>query len=244
MTNRDIAIFVGGAIAGAVGGVLGTMGYFKKKYEKIANEQIAEIEEYYGEKIGKNYIREDDAEINPVDDRDVSNTGRENGVLSEEERSAIKEKLLDNYARTSNNATNYSQISTERFIANREAANNEAQDDEDEPVTMTPEEIADDEHKKNFNKPPRILSLDEYSNLPSYIDTQTLYFYFDDMVVTDDNDEVVDDYERLIGNCLEQTDFVNSQDEMLLLVMNYQLDTAYEIQKVMASYNNDFRNSY
>lgn len=239
MTNRDVAIFVGGAIAGAIGGVLGTMGYFKKKYEKIALDQITEIEEYYSDKISKNYIREDDAEINPVDDGDVSNTGRENGVLSEEERSAIKEKLLDNYARTSNNATNYSQISTERFIAKREEAENEAPDDEDEPVTMTPEEIADDEHKKNFNKPPRILSLDEYSNLPSYIDTQTLYYYFDNMVVTDDNDEVVDDYERLVGDCLDKGDFINSQDEMMLFVMNYQLDTAYEIQKVMAAYTDE-----
>lgn len=238
MTNRDIAIFVGGAIAGAVGGVLGTMGYFKKKYENIANDQILEIEKYYSDKIGKNYIREDDAEINPVDDN-FSNTGRENGVLSEEERSAIKEKLLDNYARTSNNATNYSQISTERFIAKREEAENEAQDDEDEPVTMTPEEIADDEHKKNFDKPPRIISVDEYSNLPPYIDTQTLYYYFDNMVVTDDNDEVIDDYERLVGDCLDKCDFINSQDEMLLIVMNYQLDTAYEIQKVMASYTDE-----
>lgn len=232
MTNRDIAIFVGGAIVGSVGGVLGTMGYFKNKYEKLANDQIMEIEEYYNDKISKNYIREDDAEINPVDDDGVSNTGRENGILSEEERSAIKEKLLDNYARTSNNATNYSQISTERFIAKRE-------EDEDEPVTMTPEEIADDEHKKNFNKPPRILSLDEYSNLPSYIDTQTLYYYFDNMVVTDDNDEVVDDYERLVGDCLDKGDFINSQDEMMLFVMNYQLDTAYEIQKVMAAYTDE-----
>lgn len=240
MTNKDVAIFVGGAIAGAVGGVLGTMGYFKKKYEKIANDQITEIEEYYSEKISKNYIREDDAEINPVDDnRDSSNTGRENGVLSEEERSAIKEKLLDNYARTSNNATNYSQISTERFIAKREEAENEAEDNNDEPVTMTQEEIADDEHKKNFDKPPRILSLDEYSNLPPYIDTQTLYFYFDNMVVTDDNDEVVDDYERLVGDCLDKGGFVNSHDEMLLFVMNYQLDTAYEIQKVMAKYTDE-----
>lgn len=233
MTNRDVAIFVGGAIAGAVGSVLGTMGYFKNKYEKLANDQIMEIEEYYNDKISKNYIREDDAEINPIDDDGVSNTGRENGVLSEQERSAIKEKLLDNYARTSNNATNYSQISTERFIAKRE------EEDEDEPVTMTPEEIADDEHKKNFDKPPRILSLDEYSNLPSYIDTQTLYYYFDNMVVTDDNDEVIDDYERLVGDCLDKGDFINSQDEMMLFVMNYQLDTAYEIQKVMASYTDD-----
>jgi len=234
MTNKNILMFGVGLIVGAGSGVLATMHYYKKKYSDFADQQIAEMEEYYGRT--DNYIRtsglpEDDAEVNPVQTEDDL-PERANGVLSQEKREEIKQKLLDNYAKTSNNATNYAQISKELFEQKREEI------EDADPDLETPEQTADDEHKKNFNKPPRIISADEYMNLPPYIDTQTLYFYHYDEIITDDDENEIPDPETLIGDALTKYDFADS-DESIIFVMNYQLDTAYEIQRVMGSFREE-----
>lgn len=241
MTNRDIIIFASGLIVGAGSGILATMNYFKKKYSDIADQQIAEMEEYYGR--SDNYIRrdtrviEDEAdEVNPVNED--GEPDRAKGILDQDARDEIKKKLLDNYARSSEMATNYAQISKELFEQKR-AELEHPEDDEEEPITETPEEIADYEHKQNFNKPPRIISLEEYNSLPGNIDTQTLYYYMYDSVLTDDDENEIPDPETLIGDSLVKYGFDEDDDEMLIFVMNYQLDTAYEIQKVKGAFSDN-----
>lgn len=239
MTNRDIIIFGSGLGIGIGSGILATMQYFKKKYSTIADQQIAEMEEYYGK---DNYIRqdtriiEDDAdEVNPINED--GEPDRTRGVLDQDARDEIKKKLLDNYARSSEMATNYAQISKELFEQKRAEVEHPEDDEEEEPITETPEEIADYEHKQNFNKPPRIISLEEYNSLPGNIDTQTLYFYLHDGVVTDDDENEIPDPETLIGDSLTKYGFDEDDEEMIIFVMNYQLDTAYEIQKVIGAYS-------
>lgn len=99
----------------------------------------------------------------------------------------------------------------------------------------TPEEEAFDENQKNKNKPPKIISSEAYANLPSYVDQDVLYFYSYDEILCDDNEDPVEEPERLIGDALTKYDFTNS-DERIIFVMNYALDTCYEIQKVDASW--------
>lgn len=236
MTVNKPIIFLGGLILGASSGVLATMTYFKNKYSAIADQQIAEMEEYYqrtDEYSRISPLPEDNAEINPVNEN--GEPDRSNGVLSQEKRDEIKQKLLDNYARTSNNATNYAAISKEMFENKRAEAESDGADDEDESNEMTPEEEADEEHKANFNKPPRIISLEEYNSLPAYINTETLYFWHYDEILTDDDENEIDDPGRLIGDALTKYDFIDS-DESVIFVMNYQTDTAYEVQRVMGSF--------
>lgn len=98
-----------------------------------------------------------------------------------------------------------------------------------------PEEEAFDEHRKNMNKPPKIISAEAYSNLPAYIEQEVLYFYAYDEVLCDENEEEIVEPEILVGNALTKYDFVDS-DERILFVMNYATDTCYEIQKVDASW--------
>lgn len=99
----------------------------------------------------------------------------------------------------------------------------------------SPEEEAFDEHRKNMNKPPKIISAEAYSNLPAYIEQEVLYFYAYDEVLCDENEEEIDEPAILIGDALTKYDFVDS-DERILFVMNYATDTCYEIQKVDASW--------
>lgn len=97
------------------------------------------------------------------------------------------------------------------------------------------EEQAFEEHQKNMNKPPKIISAEAYSNLPAHIDQQVLYFYSYDEELCDENDELIDYPGLLVGDALTKYDFANS-DERCIFVMNYATDTCYEIQKVDASW--------
>lgn len=238
MTNRDIIIFGSGLIVGAGSGILATMHYFKKKYSDIADQQITEMEEYYQktDEYSRNNLGYDDAEINPVEDRSQ-------GVLSESAREEIKEKLLKNHIETTNYAAIYKSKedngTTERVnpeVKMEEDFDYELEDDPEGELNEA--EIATINHQRNKDKPPKIISVDEYENLPPEIDTQTLYFYDLDETLVDDNDEEIEDPSRLIGDALTKYDFIDS-DEKTIFVFNPALDTAYEIQRVeqMAFYN-------
>ncbi len=221
MNSKNVLIFTGGLIVGATSGILATMQYFKNKYSNIAEEQIAETENYFNNKYSKFDMAEDEAEVNPIreDNNDSSNTGRENGSLSKEKRDEIKEKLLKNHEIT----TNYAAIYNEKHDPN--------------PVDeLTEDELATAEHIENFGKPAQIITVDEYEALPSYIDRDTLYFYDLDEVVVDDEDEVIEDPTKLVGNCLEG--FVDSTDD-IIFIWNPSIDTAYEIQRVPQAYYKD-----
>ena len=99
----------------------------------------------------------------------------------------------------------------------------------------TPDEEAFDEHQKNKNKPPKIISAEAYENLPGHIETVTLYFYAFDEMLTDENEEPVEEPERLIGDALTKYGFADGP-ERLIFVMNYAQDVCYEVQKLDASW--------
>ena len=82
---------------------------------------------------------------------------------------------------------------------------------------------------------PKIISADTYGELPAHIDKEVLYFFAQDEMLTDDNEEPVEEPERLVGNTLTKYGF-NESDEMIIFVMNYNLDTCYEIQKLDSSW--------
>lgn len=97
------------------------------------------------------------------------------------------------------------------------------------------EEQAFEEHRKNMNKPPKIISAEAYSNLPAHIDQQVMYFYSYDEVLCDENEEMIEEPALLVGDALTKYDFADS-DERCIFVMNYATDTCYEIQKIDASW--------
>lgn len=92
-------------------------------------------------------------------------------------------------------------------------------------------------HERNKGRDPRIISIEAAGDLPANIDHQILYYYKYDETVTDEEGMPIEDYERLIGGCLYKYDFVDS-DERILFVLNYELDTLYEIEKLDDSWHN------
>lgn len=202
---------------GAAAGIIFTSIYWKKKMDKI----LAETEEFDDE-----YVRDDDFE----EDSDVEINPREKGPLSKEERDKIKEKLIHNYEKTTSYANMYK--------GDCEPAEEEhpVDSDEDENVEDEVDRI-NREHIENRGKPPKIISAEEFSNLPANIETDTLYFYHYDNVLVDENEDEIDEG-MLVGDCLDKFGFRESDQEEIIFVMNYQIDKAFEIHRVMGAWHN------
>lgn len=235
MNTKSIMIFFGGMVSGAAAGVLAVRTYYKKKYEK----DHAALEEYY-RGVDK-YARQDHDE--DEDDGINSTETRPGGRMTPEERKEIKEKLNRNWEGTTNYAGMYREKNgyTEGKLAEAQRPLDQGEPGEEDPEDeelSTPEEDAFDDHQKNKNRSPKIISADVYSELPAHIDKKVLYLYaYDETVVDEDNDdEPIEDYERLIGDALTKYGFIDN-DERIIFVMNYSLDTCYEVQKVDASWS-------
>lgn len=80
------------------------------------------------------------------------------------------------------------------------------------------------------NQPPRVISEDEYSSLPPYFEFLT-YKYFEDDVLLDDGEEIVDDIEGLVGDALIH---FGADDNVFVLNGNYGF--AIEIIRMHTSY--------
>ena len=97
------------------------------------------------------------------------------------------------------------------------------------------EEKMFDEHQKNKNRSPKIISQEAYSNLPANIEQEVLYFYYYDQMLTDENNEPIEEPAKIVGDALEKYGFIDN-DELLIFVLNYELSTCYEIQKINSSW--------
>lgn len=182
------------------------------------------------ENDGYDYIRPDDDEFSEPGVE--VNPPRADGPLSQEERDEIKKKLINNYEKTSSYATMYKE--------DKAAEEEHPVDSDEDEIDEEQAEIdrANAEHRENFNKPPKIISAEEFNSLPGYIETGALYFYHYDEVLVDDEDDEVDEG-MLVGDCLDKYGFRDSEEE-IIFVRNYQIDKAFKIHRVMGSWHNNF----
>ena len=234
MNTKLLWFAIGLLTGGTIGGVGGSL-YFKNKYQKKYEEDIEEMEEYY--EVVDEYKRtskEDKEEVNPSYDKESkeSDTGRENGPLSKEERQRIKEKLDKNWEGTTNYAAMFNEDG------------GEPDDDEEDPSLLegdgnkaTIDLEATLEHKKNRDKSPRIISSEAVGEMPAYFEREIFFYYPESGVVTDEVNNEIPDPETFLGDCMSKYDF-DVNDEERIFVVNYQLDTIYEVQKLKGVYEN------
>ena len=101
-------------------------------------------------------------------------------------------------------------------------------DDDEEDPSLSDEEKQDyadamdatEEHRKNKNRPPKIISAEAVGELPAYFNHETFLFYPDDQVLTDSDDNEIPDPETYIGDALTKYDF-DMNDEKVIFVLNY-----------------------
>lgn len=256
---KRLLFMLGGFVIGGAAGILGTKKYFQDKYQKRYEDDYAALEEYYHrtDEYARGDHEEEEFEDDGINSPEVDS--HPNGRMTEEERAEIKKKLNKNWEATTNYAGMYKEKSRlkeqERIICENceyfdydenycnlveEAVNWEDSCSDfisnlSEDSDTTPEEEAFENHQKNKDKPPKIISAETYSELPASIDQNVLYFYIYDEVLCDDNEEEVEEPEVLIGDALTKYDFIDS-NERIIFVMNYAQNTCYEIQKVDASW--------
>lgn len=110
---------------------------------------------------------------------------------------------------------------------------------EDEPVKKEYSDLikklgySDEEVTKNVKKKPYVISPGEFGELHDY-DTVTLTYY-NDGVLTDDQDEPIEDVEKLVGKDFA-THYGEYEDDSVC-IRNDELQTDYEILKDSRNYN-------
>lgn len=87
-------------------------------------------------------------------------------------------------------------------------------------------------NSQESNKKPKIVSKEEFDSPEyEYYDKVTLYFYKDDEVLATEDDEVIEDPFKYVGDALDKYGF-RKNSENVIYVRNYRLVCDYEIDKV------------
>lgn len=207
MNNKIIFSAIGGVIVGAVFGVLGTKSYYKKKYQDEADKEIKDMEEYY--KSMNNYSFPDSEVPDEVNEELYS-------------KEALHERV-----ETKKDITPYNHM----YKGTIESDMIETGENEEE---TTPEDKANEAHEENKHKRPEVIPESALGDLSPNIDSQSLFLYKGDGIITDDCDNIVDEPAYLIGRALDFVDLDNCDDP--LFVLNYELDVCYEIQIIEGAY--------
>lgn len=221
MMKKEMIFGIGGFAAGAVCGACGMLFYYKKKLQKEIGEWKKEILQ----EIQQDFeIKEEYRRQSKTYTEEESETGRENGPLDPETRKEIKEKLKRNWEGTTNYAGIYQPHHKKPEI---DPAEKESPREND---TEIPELV------DRKMRDPKIISAEDAGDLMPDITSTCLYYYVDDDIIVDEDENVVEDYERLLGKCLDKYGFKNN-DESLIFVMNSEIDTCFEIQKVYGEFD-------
>ena len=87
--------------------------------------------------------------------------------------------------------------------------------------------------KDDIPEEPFEITLDEFEEFDPYFE-KVMLSYYEDGVLTDDRDEIVDDIDRAIGNENFSKFLDNDMDS--IYIRNPKLSIDYEIDRVLASY--------
>lgn len=183
-------IGIGSFIIGAVVGAIGTRTFLKTKYEALVEEEIASVKEVFSMKVAAN-VREVNAVLN------------EAKTTAEPKTTKISEKVVP--------IANPYEVAKQKYnlIRTAEVENTDSDsDDEEEPDD---EEIRDaagftESELQAMERPtradPYIISEQQYVNECPQYDKDTLYYYLIDSSLCDENEDLVDDIAKNVGDAL------------------------------------------
>ena len=209
---KNVLIFFAGVVCGGVPSAL----YFKKKYEKKADEEIlAEYNRLEGKKsVPKRYI-----------------SNREVPKKEEIPETAVKPRSSLDGQRVRRRRIDY----TTYYPDPAEAES--PQDDQVVDGKETTGRVMTEEAIKNKGKGAKLIPEADYGQDPTYDPIELLYWQFDDIITSADEEEYedLDEVADMLGNTLDKYDFRNS-DESCIYVRNYDRKVDYMITKVRSSF--------
>lgn len=227
--KSNILFGVGGMIIGALIGAAGAAALLKTKYEKEYREKEDELDRYYQNLGQYQRTNSEDEEWPEWEDQSQKpeesvSINREDGPLTPEKRREIKEKLTKNYEATTNYAAMYQKEEEEELDPEDQAM-----------VDLTEEKTA------NMRKSPKLLTLEQYSNLSPSVEFDQLLYYVDNDVLVGESEEPLIDQEVFVGDCLSAF-WEPDEDDIYpdtIYVMNYAMNVAYEVVKVNTEFIQD-----
>ena len=87
---------------------------------------------------------------------------------------------------------------------------------------------------KQMSQEPKIIRAEEFGDFDDF-DQVDLVYYDDDDILADEDDNVIEDYESLVGDALVKYGFITNEEQNLY-VRNFDRRTDYHIYKVYTSY--------
>lgn len=219
-----------GVILGGGIGTLISAQYTKNKYSKIADQQIKEMEIYYQ--------KMDEYQRVPHGDEEESEGGDASSnlphIMTKEERDAEKKRIRNPQKR---DAFDYRKCYTSH------ANTTESEHPTEEDLIKEKEIEAFEFHEENRGRECEILSEESVEDLPTSVPREILYYYTPDDQFSDEERVPISNPEYLIGEVATDEYFElflnNRIKEELVYVMNYELNTCYEIYRCNYSINPD-----
>lgn len=93
---------------------------------------------------------------------------------------------------------------------------------------------ADKFYKEHKEEPPRIISEDDASDLPAGIEKVEWIFWDKDEIITNEEEEVIEDFKRFVGDCLDE--FMYDSNDETILVLSYEFMSLYSVTRYFLSY--------
>ncbi len=235
MDIRGVFPFISGILCGAGGTAVILDRYYCEKYEERMKLVEANLLDYYKNERVREKLEEKKKEYFATGEG--TNTGRDKGILPKEERIRIKDDWSIDKSEFFDYTKFYTQKQTDSLIiAEPEKSIDTVSDESQAEINEYSKEI------RRSSMPPRILSDREAAMIPDdeYTTVKLYYYMYDDTVVAEGEDleapwRVIEEPEKLIGECLTKHGFDSNSDEMLY-VINNQLKEVYHIKKKWANY--------
>ena len=234
----EAIIFTAGLLVGGISSFI----VCKLHYQKKAEEEIASVEKAFTDRI--NEIEDEKAEALGVASKAIINANEYN-KNDPGSRDALsgKSTLLEGM-------TKIRDSSDQDYTKYYEKNSKETIEVDDHPRDDEPDsDVCDSDEKYDGTSPivelservkspePYEISGSEYGAMPGW-DFKEFYYYQGDGVMVESDDgceEIIDNYEYLLGNCIEKSGF-DKNEVMTIYVRNEDLHMDYEIMKVRGKY--------
>lgn len=233
--NNPVALVAAGVVgllAGAAGGYFLSKKLLQKKYEELANEEIAQAKEFY-------------AGVYKVDSDGTTFTPQE--VMAqrhgEEAVEALREYqgLRDEDVEVEPAGEPHDEVIDEAQIQKIEQALRDKQVDVDEKkpsrnVFVDPTFDLEEELKYRTEDKPYIITHDEYYEAAKDYDNHSLTYYQVDGVLCDEHDKPIENADEIVGEDHLVRFGSGSKDKNIVFVRNDVLETDYEIVRSRGSF--------
>lgn len=243
---RELIIFAGGLVAGAVSTFIGTKIYYRKKaeseiesVEKAFTDRLREIE---GEKddaldaaskallSANDYHRED-----PGASEMLRNRSTLDGIIKAGKADRVDYSLYSGESSLADSGFDAAKNSKESIEVDDHPHDDGEEGDMVNDGIDAP--IMEMGSGRDDLKEPYEIDYREYGSLPSF-EFKELYFYQGDGTLVEaegETEDIIDNHSYLVGNVLEKSGFTKNE-EKTIYVRNEYISCDFEVMKVFGSY--------